>query len=171
VPETRNAIAQLLGLRSIQIILLTPTPVPARPVNETARPAVAPSPTPRAQCCQTTLTAAQARARFKLLLPPDQSPSGVYLQELLGDGQQVVLVFGDPGAPTFTLYEAHSFLYQKVVNFGKGVGPGTIIAETKVHDMRALWLTGDAHILVTLDARGNPIPDSQRVVDANTLAS
>ena len=170
IPETRNAIAQWLGLRTIQIIPVTPTAVPTLSATAPSRPTAVPSPTPRAQCCQTTLAAAQVRLRFPLLLPPGQAPSRVYLQELFNDGQQLVLLFGDPMAPTFTLYQAHRFLYQKVVNYGKSVGPGTIIAETKVHDLRTLWLTGEPHILVTLDAHGEPVPDSERVVDANTLA-
>ncbi len=176
-PDTRNAIAQLLGLRSIQIIVVTPTPTPsatptARP-QETPRPTATPTstPVPRTQCCQTTLADAQARARFKLRLPPGQTPSRIYLQNVFGEEfQQVILVFGDPGAPSFTLYEAHTVVYQKIVNFGKEVGSGTVIAETTVKGQRALWFTGAPHVLVYLDANGRPVPESERTVNANTLA-
>ncbi len=175
VPETRNAIAQLLGLRSVQIISVTPTATltvtPTLRANDTPRPTLPPSPTPRAQCCVTTLADAQTLAKFKLLLPPDQQPSRVYLQNVFGaDYQQAILVFGDPRAPTFTLYEAHNVVYEKLVNFGKGVGPGTIIEETTVNGSRALWLTGEPHVLVHLSPSGEPIAETQRVVDANTLA-
>ncbi len=175
-PETRNAIAQLLGLRSVIIIPVTPTPTltstPTLGPKETPRPSPSPTPTaiPRAQCCQTTLDDARARAKFKLLLPPSQPPSRVYVQELFNDGQQIILVYGNPNAPTFTLYQATNWLYGKFVQVGKEVSPGTVIEETKVKDQRALWLSGAPHLLVYLDARGQPVPESERTVNVNTLA-
>lgn len=176
-PDARNAIAQWLGLRGLQIIVVTPTPTPTitptlRP-QETPRPTATPTSTsaPRTQCCETTLAEAQANARFKLLLPPNQTPSRVYLQNVFGtEYQQAILVFGDPSAPTFTLYEAHNVVYQKLVNVGKEVGPGTVIGEASVNGRRALWFTGAPHVLVYLSPSGEPVPEAERVVDANTLA-
>ena len=166
IPETRDAIAQLLGLRTIRLIEATPTPLP---------PEATPAPTPTLgvvpfkQCCESTLAEAQQRADFDLLLPPDEDPSRVYFQDqVFGRGskpQQVVLVFGDPDQPRFILYQATRFLYGKVVP-REG---GTVITETQVSGQRALWLTGAPHILVTLDRNGAPLLDFERPVNANTL--
>jgi hypothetical protein len=175
-PDARNAIAQFFGLNTIRIIPVTPTPTPtALPtplsrVTPLATPTPTPVPTPRAQCCETTLANAQTRAKFKIVLPPNQTPSRVHLQNVFDQWQQIILVFGDPNNPTFTLYQAHNVVYGKLVTANKSVGPGTVIEETRVGHLRALWITGEPHVLVYLDARGQPVFDTERVVDANTLA-
>lgn len=181
-PGTREALAQLLGLRTVRIIPVTPTPTPTAatraPGNVPPPPAatgtVTPLPIPSAtstarpltQCCETTLSEARALARNQILLPPGEEPSKVYLQRVpgFGEAQQVILVFGDPSAPSFTLYEATNFLY------GKMVSEGTVIRETTVRGQRALWLSGAPHVLVYLDANGNPELGTERPVNANTLA-
>jgi hypothetical protein len=151
---------------------MTPTPTPT--ITVTPNPSMTPVPTPsptltpilRAQCCETTLADARTRAKFKILLPPTESPTRMYLQNLpnFGNAQQVILVFGDPNTPRFTLYEATNFLY------GKMVGGGTMIEELQVSGQRALWLSGAPHLLVYLDANGQPQFGSERSVSANTLA-
>ncbi len=177
-PETRNAIAQFFGLNTIRIIPITPTPTPIAlptPLSHATRlptptPPATPQPTPRAQCCETTLAEAQARAKFKIVLPPHQKPSRVHLQNIFDQWQQAILIFGEPNNPTFTLYQAHNAAYGKLIYANKGVGAGTIIEETKVGELRALWITGEPHILIYLDTRGQPVIDTERVVDVNTLA-
>jgi hypothetical protein len=171
-PETRNAIAQFFGLNTIRIIPITPTPTPQISTPNPQMPTAPPQPTatPRTQCCETALAEAQARAKFKILLPPNQTPSRVHLQNIFDQWQQAILIFGDPNNPTFTLYQAHNAAYGKLIYANKGVGPGTVIAETKVGELRALWITGEPHILIYLDARGQPVIDTERVVDVNTLA-
>jgi hypothetical protein len=175
-PETRDALAQIFGLRTIRIIPTTPTATPVAPPTPSAlttlptttpasrAPTLTPSRT--AQCCETTLDDVRARSRFKILLPPGTTPSRVYFQSLknFGDAQQVILVFGDANNPRFTLYQATNFLY------GKLVGGGTVIEETTVNGQRALWLAGAPHLLVYLDANGQVQFDSERTVSANTLA-
>ncbi len=169
-PETREALAQFLGLRTVRIILLTPTPTPTATPTGTVTPLTTPTVTPTVktftQCCETTLDQARALARFKILLPPGELPSKVYSQQFpdFGDAQQVILVFGDPSTPRFTLYEATNFLY------GKMVSGGTMIEETSVNGERALWLSGAPHLLVYLDSNGNPEMETERPVNANTLA-
>ncbi len=172
IPETREAIAQLLGLRTIRIIETTPTPLPP---GATPAPTPTPGVVPFKQCCESTLAEAQKKADFKILLPPDEQPSQVFFQDAIfgrgSDAQQLVLVFGDPNQPRFVLYEARSFLYEKMIGgFGKQVATGTVLSETQVSGHRALWFTGAPHILVTLDRYGNPILDTERPVNANTLA-
>lgn len=181
IPETRDAIAQLLGLRTIRMIETTPTlppqqdptqpemPLTATPVWTTPGPSSTPGVVPFKQCCASTLAEAQQRADFKLRLPPDEEPSRVFFQDqVFGRGsqpQQVVLVFGDPDRPRYVLYQATRYLYGKVIPRDGG----TVITETQVSDQRALWLTGAPHILVTLDRDGQPLLDFERPVNANTL--
>ena len=189
-PNTREAIAQFFGLNTIRIFPITPTPtatstptaqIAPTPVGAsgaqlvitpqpTTTPSATPTPAPRAQCCETTLADAQARAQFKLLLPPNQPPSRAHLQQIFDPFQQVILIFGDPASPTFTLYQAHNAAYGKFVPFGKGVDAGTIIETLRVRGQPAFWMTGAPHLLVYLDARGTPVPESARTVDVNTLA-
>lgn len=168
IPQTREAIAQILGLRTIHIIEAPPTPTVAA-----ATPAPTPTPgvVPFKQCCPTTLAEAQRMARFKLLLPPVERPSQVFVQDqvfgLGSDAQQIIFVFGDPARPRFVLYQAQWWLYQKAINSRPDAG--TVITETVVNGQRAVWLTGAPHILMTLDAQGKPVFDSERPVNANTL--
>jgi hypothetical protein len=184
IPETREAIAQLLGLRTIRIIEATPTPaqhsevpvtatfVAATPSLTTPGPLPTPGVAPFKQCCPSTLEEARQKARFKILLPPAEEPSRVFFQDhIFGQGsepQQVVLVFGDPDRPRFVLYEASRMLYGKLVPSDGGEA-GTVITETQVNNQRALWLTGAPHVLVTLNQNGQPSFDLERPVNANTL--
>lgn len=195
VPNAREAIAQFLGLNGLRIFYVTPTAPPeptvtpsailggavATPkVAETPTNANTRTPTPTAttvggafeQCCETTLAEAQRRARFKILLPPSEQPSRVYYQNVFDNGEQVVLVFGNPDNPKFTLYQAQNWIYGKLVdsNFAKGVDGGTLLQELSVRGERALWLSGAAHLVMRLDENGNPIFGTARTVDANTLA-
>ena len=171
IPQTREAIAQLLGLRFIQIVPVTPTPTS---ITTTPAPITTPGVAPIDQCCPTTLDKARQQARFAIRLPLDATPSQVFFQDqLFGPGspaQQLILVFGDPQAPRFVLYEAESWLYQKTVTAsGAPLGSGTTISETTVGGRRAEWLSGAPHLLVTLDQKGEPILGSERPVNANTL--
>jgi hypothetical protein len=169
IPETRQAIAQLLGLRTIRLIETTPTP---RPPAATLAPTPTLSVVPFKQCCISTLAEAQQLADFTLLLPPDEEPSRVFFQDqVFGRGsepQQVVLVFGDPERPRHVLYQASRMLYEKLMS-RNGTEAGTLITETQVNDQRALWLTGAPHVLVTLDRNGKPLLGFERPVNANTL--
>ena len=179
IPETREVIAQWLGLRTIRIIEVTPTlpsqgeiPVTAPPAAVIHSPTPTPGVVPFRQCCPSTLEEAQQKARFKILLPADGPPRQVFFQDqVFGRGsapQQVVLVFGDPDQPRFVLYEASRMLYGKLVSHN-GVEAGTVITETQVSQQRALWLTGAPHVLVTLDRNGQPMFDLERPINANTL--
>jgi hypothetical protein len=182
-PETRDAIGQILSLRTIRIFQPTPTPtaeptspqsfvfpVTATPfgVLELATATPAPTATPQTvQCCETTLASARTKARFPILVPPDVSPSRVFFQDITSFGpgvQQLILVFGDPQSPRWVLYEATGILYQKMVS-GR-----TVITETRALNQRALWLTDAPHLLVTLDASGQTRLNSERSVYKNTLA-
>ncbi len=171
-PETREALAQLLGLRTIRIIPVTPTPTltnlfPTPLLGGEAGATPAQILTARAQCCETTLAEAQEKSKFKILLPSSQTPSRVYLQMIpdFGSGaQQVILVFGDPNASQFVLYQATNFLYGKIVS------GGTVISEAQVKGQRALWFTGAPHLLVYLDSNNRIRFESERVVNLNTLA-
>lgn len=183
LPTARDAVGQFLGLRGLQIFYLTPTPEPTKThtpaptlagmaATRTA-PAATPRPTmtrslnPVEQCCETTLEEAVRRASFDLLLPPGQMPSRVFYQRIFEDGEQVIMVFGDPENPEFTLYQAHRWVYGKII--AKGLTGQTTLDETEVNGERALWFSGAPHVLVTMDRLGRQNFDVARTVDANTL--
>jgi hypothetical protein len=166
IPQTREVLAQIFGLRHIEIVPVSLTPN-ATPIAFGVAPI-------DNQCCLTTLDKARSRARFGILLPPDGSPSQVFLQDqVLGSGnpgQQLILVFGDPHSPDFVLYESQNWFYEKAIDSsGSSIGSGTTISVTQVHKRRALWLSGAPHILVTLDSQGRPVIGTERPVNANTL--
>ncbi len=198
IPNTREAIGQFLGLRGLQIFYVTPTPTALPtltprpsptaavtsvgetlnpPMTETPRATATPRPTrtPTAQpftlCCEMTLAEAQRRARFNLLVPPNEAPSKVYYLDIFNNGEQVVMVFGDPKNPRMTLFQMQRWVYGKIVGrvFEKQVPPQAVIDETQVNGERALWFSGAPHRLVVLDQYGEPVPGSARTVDANTL--
>ncbi len=179
-PNTRDAIGQFLGLRGLQIFYATPTPAaspttvsaaisatpsPARTI--TPRPSSTPTVEPFALCCETTLQDAVLRSSFPLLMPPNMTPSKIYYQNIFDTGEQVVMLFGDPENPDFTLYQAHRFIYGKII--GKMMGGATVLAETTINSERAYWFSGAPHVVMFLDPNGRPVYSSRRVVDANTL--
>ena len=195
IPNARDAVAQFLGMRGLRIFYATPTHTPSPPTplptNEggesspspsgggargegtaTLRATATPTIKPFTLCCETTLADAQKRARFRLLAPRGEMPSKVYYQRIFTEGEQVVMVFGDPENPRFTLYQAQRWIYGKMVGelYGKGVSSQTVIGETFFNGHRALWFSGAPHIVMMLDASGKPIYETQRNVDANTLA-
>lgn len=197
LPTTRDAIGQILGLPSLRIFYITPTPVSSPTAQATAplsavatQAGLVPSvtaeprrtptrgvmPTPTFQpftiCCEMSLAEARRRAHFPLLVPRGETPTKIYFQELYNDAEQVVMVFGDPAQPRFTLYQAQRWIYAKMLQgggFGKVVDPQTIVGEAQVRGVRALWFSGAPHIFMSLDVRGNPVYETRRVVDANTL--
>ncbi len=191
IPATRDAVAQFLGLRGLRIFYATPTspptpllqgegsatrvhPSPAGSegtqtllVTATPRPTATQTIQPFTLCCETILHDAQQRARFKLLVPPDELPSRVYYQNVFDNGEQVVMMFGDAQNPRFTLYQAQRWIYGKML--GKELNEHTLLGEAQVNGERALWFSGAPHVVVMLDARGEPIYQTRRTVDANTL--
>jgi hypothetical protein len=190
LPTTREAVAQFLGLRGLRIFYATPTPtelptltsrptmIPSGTPHSTETPSATPRPTatptvvPFTLCCEMSFKEAQARAQFQLLMPPNETPSKVYYQEVYHNGEQVVMVFGDEAKPRFTLYQAQQWIYGKLVDgggVGKGVGPQTLIQETQVNGARALWFNGAPHLVMQLDEQGQPIYSTERMVDGNTL--
>lgn len=193
VPATRDAVAQFLGLRGLIIFYVTPTPtplptatprpsatgavarIPVTPPHSptaTARPIATPTYPPFTLCCEMSLSQAQQLTQFRLLVPPDELPSRVYFQDVYHIGAQVVLVFGNPSGPRFTLYQAQQWIYGKLVEgggTGKQVNSQTVIGEAQVRGQRALWFTGAPHLVMTLDANNQPLYDTARTVDANTL--
>jgi hypothetical protein len=186
LPTTREAIGQFLGLRGLLIFYATPTPAlssepTSTPLSSSAllTPAEAPSPsrlptrtrTPTVEpfklCCETTLEDAARRASFPLRIPPGAVPSRVYYQEIFDSGEQVVMVFGDPENPDYTLYQAHRFVYGKII--GKQLWQSTILAETVVDGTTAYWFSGAPHVVMFFDSAGRPVYGSDRTVNANVL--
>ena len=68
------------------------------------------------------------------------------------------------------MYESQNWFYEKAIgSFGGNIESGTTISVTQVNKRRAVWLSGEPHILVTLDSSGRPIVGTERPVNANTL--
>lgn len=179
LPSARDAVAQFLGLRGLEILYVTPTPMPSStlPVTPEGTPRPKPSATPtgrpNALCCEMTLREAAARSKMKLLVPKGEQPTRVYFQRIFDDGEQVVMVFGDPAEPRFTLYQAERWVYVKLLGNPAGGRTRTLqtqLAETQVRGERALWISGAPHVLLRLDASGAPDYETAQTVDANTLA-
>lgn len=190
LPGARDAVAQFLGLRGLRIFYVTPTPTalstatarsesttlgtPPANVTASAVPRATRTPTvkPFTLCCEVSLQEAQRRARLRLVAPLKETPSKVYYQDVYNNGEQVVMVFGEPENPRFTLYQAQRWIYGKLVDgggVGKQIGAQTVISETVVNGTRALWFSGAPHLVMMLDARGEPIYDTVRPVEGNTL--
>lgn len=179
LPNARDAVAQFLGLRGLRIFYATPTPTASPTLTPrqdttpraTARPTATPTIVPFTLCCEMSLQDAQAQAHFHLILPPNETPREVYYQNVYNNGEQVVMLFGESSQPRFTLYQAQQWVYGKLVDGmgGKVVVPQTLIQETQVNGVRALWFSGAPHLLMQLDADGQPIYSTERTVDANTL--
>lgn len=115
-----------------------------------------------------TLAEVQQRAHFKLMLSPNETPSKVFYQNFFNEGEQVVMVFGNSATPRFVLYQAQQWVYGKVL--GKMLGETTVLSEMEFKGGRALWISGAPHVVLMLDAQGNPNYETQRTVNANTLA-
>lgn len=184
-PDARDAVAQFLGMRGLRIFYATPTSPPtpllqgegSSAPTETPRldsiatrtPIATRAPTvkPFTLCCETTLADAQKRARFNLLVLPNEIPSKVYYQDVFNNGEQVVMVFGDPQNPRFTFYQAQRWIYGKML--GNELTEHTILGEAQVNGERALWFSGASHVVMMLNGNGEPIYETRRVVEANTL--
>lgn len=188
-PTAREAVGQFLGLRGLQIFYVTPTPtalptttprpteagfVATSSARRTATATRTPPPTktptglPNKVCCEMTLAEVQQRAHFKLMLSPNETPSKVFYQNFFNEGEQVVMVFGNSATPRFVLYQAQQWVYGKVL--GKMLGETTVLSEMEFKGGRALWISGAPHVVLMLDAQGNPNYETQRTVNANTLA-
>lgn len=165
-PGARSAVASFFGLTHIEVERTDATPPPATD-ERTGQPAIA---------GRTTLSEAQVFAGFPVSVPTYPadlgSPDEVYFQDL-APGQQVVLVYlGDADrngldeeTPLIALFQ-----FKTAGFFRKTISSATLIEETTVGSVKALWLEGTSHELQYLDPDGAVRTEFERTVEGNTLA-
>ena len=135
----QDTVGQLWQLGAVGLRLAEPTP----------QATVAPLPTYPPLAGETTLAAAREQVNFPIRLPAYPSdlgrPHAVYLQELGGPAVILVWLTQADGqeAPSvrmsLTLFEPDTFVEKSLMSH-------TLIQETHVHDVPALWMQGE-HIL------------------------
>jgi hypothetical protein len=166
---SRDAIAHWFNLSTrIQQVphLRTPTPQPPGPLGKRLGLGE-----------MTTLEAARAAVKWKVLLPPSLgTPDEVYLQlpPLGPPGGEVTLVYASrPGIPTsgqtgvsLLVTEARGLVNREF--FGKIVGPDTTITEIEAAGNPGYWIAGKPHIFFLIDDAGNVRDETLRLA-TNTL--
>jgi hypothetical protein len=149
VPTSRSAVAEFFGIEGSEVEPL-PSSTPLPPPDDVAD---------KAQL--TTVDDANVSLRFELALPEGKGePGGTYLVRY-GTQSVAILRYDE-----FDLWEARLL---PDANFGKGVPPGVTITDTFVGDAPARWISGGPHIVEFRDATGEPIEESIRTAQGNTL--
>jgi hypothetical protein len=174
-PEARQAVADRLGIGSVQV-----TEVPEVPtVLPSSTPSGAPSPPPGATLnlgTRVSLDEAQRRYGAALLLPAELGPpDAVYAFGNSTSAQEVSLVYAPrPGLPASSATRGVGLvlsLFRASVDENlvvqKGVGPKTTIQEVRVGASRGLWIAGAPHLF--LRSPGGAIRDVAARLAGNTL--
>jgi hypothetical protein len=187
-PEARTAVAERLGLRSVQITQLPAQPSPVAQRQPAAAPATqaspsapaAPVPTPspselgsRLSLGQrTTLDDARSRVPFAIELPAALGPpDAVYVLETPPGGQVALVYAPRPDLPQASTTGVGLLVteFQGSFRLGKGLPEGTRLEELTVDGAHRYWLEGDPHVLFYLDARGQARNETTRLA-GNVLA-
>jgi hypothetical protein len=149
VPDARSTIFGWLGIGGVEV----------RFVDEL--PAVAPGAgLPLGQ--PTSLQAAAAQVRFRLLRPGDElgPPDTVYVGHFAAD--EVTFLYGEPGHVRMTVTEAGGALSLPfALKFVSGRGAG--VRTLQVGGRDALWIEGVPHELLFLDRRGEAVSAALRL--------
>jgi uncharacterized repeat protein (TIGR01451 family) len=154
LPDVRDAVAGLLGVRGVSI-----TQNPDEPP--------AGSPAPVASGTRMPVSEAQQRVRYTILLPNagDPPPDGTYYDDRVPGGM-VTLVYRSPmivPAETMLLSEFQGALQEGSV-FGKGLPPGATVETVLVNGVTGYWLEGQPHLLYFYrDAAGQQRSDESRL--------
>lgn len=149
IPQSRTAVADLLGLSHVQV----------RPLTETDLP---PALGPEDFALLVTAEVAQGKSTVPLRLPTYPNgvggPDAVYLQ-ILGADTVTIFVYEDAG---FDLYQSRLRGF-----FGKEVPVATMAAE--VGGVLALWIPPGGHVTEYIDADGIAFEGSRRTVERAVL--
>jgi hypothetical protein len=179
-PDTRDAVAERLGLKGVTIehVLEAPTPGPTAtpsPVPTPGAPTSTPVPPGAALGLgtRTSLLEARTQVGFPLQVPSDLGPpDAVYV----ADPGQVSLVYAPranvPPAPQAAsvgvlLTEFRATIDEQLL-FGKGLPPTAHLEEVRVAGQRGFWISGAPHTFFVRDARGQ-IKDERSRLAGNTL--
>ena len=163
-----------LGVPGIRIILTGPTPAPtATAMPSSSASAVAPTPPgpPGSELDLGVLTTQADAAKltdFGLLRPTDPSigaPETIWYRE----GRLTLIWTSRPGLPETQAAGIGLLVteFRGSVNrdfFGKMIGAGTTVTPVTVDGSTSYWIAGELHDFFYLDANGEVVSDSRRVV-------
>jgi len=155
VPTSRDAMADFFGVKGSTIEFL-PTPQPGvtpTPIDA-SRADIALVATPF------SLADVERALGFAPLRADGEEPRATYALRY-GDQLVVVLRYDD-----FDLWQAR---LQQDVNFGKDAPPGVRVEDVFVDGQPARWVTGGPHFAAFVDAGGERIEASSRLVERSTL--
>jgi hypothetical protein len=162
---TREAIANFLNLHTV-VNRVPSLPTPSSRAGQSlglGRP--------------TTLRDAQSRLTWHVTIPQTLGqPDAVYLAlppEGPSGGEVTLVYTASPGIKpsgqtgvSLLVTEARGTVNEQF--FGKTVGPNATIESVEVNGHKGWWISGEPHIFVFTDAKGNPYFDTLRLA-TNTL--
>ncbi|HET6616005.1 MAG TPA: hypothetical protein VFH62_08965 [Dehalococcoidia bacterium] len=150
VPSSRSAIADFFGVEGSKIdIVPTTTALPVAPagIPDTAQ--------------RTSIDDLGGAIGFSPLLPQDdRTPDETFVVRY--GTQDVAIIRYDE----FDLWEAR---LQAESYFGKEADPRLTVTDTFVGHAPAHWVSGGPHFVGYVDANGNRVESSERIVETNTL--
>jgi hypothetical protein len=148
VPDTRNAVADRLGLRGLRIISV---PDPEAGVRRADPRMVLGVPAP--------LEAVADQLGFPVLVPESIGPPDeVYMNRSVPGGEVTLVYGGRPDLPEtaagigLLLSQTPGHSIQEV--YEKAVGPGGSVRLTRVGDQPALWISGPPHRIAYVSPSG-----------------
>jgi hypothetical protein len=162
VPSARTAILEWLGLRGVQIERTETSPARGPAAGSDLSDAE------RSLGEPVTLDEARARARYRVVVPPEElgEPDAIYFLES-GPGGQVSFAYRDDGELAVLVSEFAAGLDRDFIY--KSVGPNTRVERADVDGQLGWWLEGEPHEFVYLDRElGDIRPETLRLA-TNTL--
>ena len=161
-PGARDAVADFLGVRGIQIQYRETLPEMSSVGRDLSLGAA------------TTLERAESEAGFDVLLPDEAeygTPDAVYVREGTS-GPEVSLVYeASPGLPAsgetgvgLLVLQLRADIYDPT--YEKSLGFGANVQRVRVHDETGYWISGDVHVLTRI---GDELHQDAARLAGNTL--
>jgi hypothetical protein len=184
-PDAREAVAERLGLRGVQLTQRPAAPSPLAlatpsvisiaslsPVRSTTAGSIG----ARLNLGQAlTLEQVRARVSYDVELPAALgAPDEIYLLDTPPGGQVALVYYPRPDLIQANTTGVGVLLTEFQGNvhstgaIGKGLSPGTRLEEVQVNGGRAFWIDGDPHVFFYMDARGQVQTETSRLA-ANVL--
>jgi hypothetical protein len=166
---SREAIASWINLHttfSRQSVIPTPSPAPPGPLGKRL-----------GLGSQTTLTEAQSKVKWHIVLPPSLGqPDEVYLQLPPAgppEGEVTLVYSARPGFKTSGTTGVAVLITEvkgqaDSLFFGKIIGNGTTMEQVSVNGHTGYWISGKPHDFFFIDADGNTRDETLRLA-TNTL--
>jgi hypothetical protein len=147
IPEARSALFRVLDVGGARIELVDELPQVTTPpdLELTLGKAV-------------SLDEARREAGFAIR-EPDEAPDSVYL----GDRGTVWFVYGIPERVRLLVAQTPRHTIDQVLFAKKLAAAGTRVEPVAVGGSGGVYLSGEPHVLLLLDERGNPVEESARL--------